>query len=168
MKTLAIIGTAGRQDDAAKLTVRHWNAMCHAAIALCDEESVTGLVSGGAAWADHVAVRIASHLGLPLTVWLPANERDYDIARYYHGMFTAKLKRDTWDEVLKCRCETFGGFKDRNSKVAEAAEHFLAMTFGDGPKVKDGGTADTVRKLQARGVPGHHFDLNSLTLHPIP
>ena len=168
MKTLAVIGTAGRQDDAAKLTARHWNAMCRAAIEVCASESVTDLVSGGAAWADHVAPRVALHLGLPVRLWLPANERDYGIAKWYHSKFSNVLGRDTWDEVLQCSCEAFGGFKDRNTKVAQAAHVFLACTFGHGAEVKDGGTADTVAKLERRGIAGYHFDMNTLTLHKRP
>lgn len=168
MKTLAIIGTAGRQEDADRLKVRHWNEMCQAAIKVIEENGVTRLVSGGAAWADHVAVRVAKHLGLPIRVWLPANERDYGVAQWYHGKFSKKLGRDTWEEVLQCPCEAFGGFKDRNSKVAEEADLFLACTFGCGWVCKDGGTADTVAKLERRGVSGYHFDLNDLKLHKRP
>ena len=58
------------------------------------------------------------------------------------------------------------GFKQRNSLVAQA-DHCLAMTFGDGPLLKDGGTADTMGKFLAR--PGHgnsyHFDLTAMRFY---
>jgi hypothetical protein len=64
MKTLAIIGTAGRKDDATKLA-----AIPNAFTKMCDttksficariraHEGIT-LISGGAAWADHIAVAL--------------------------------------------------------------------------------------------------------------
>ena len=173
MKTLAIIGPAGRKEDAVKLTVKHWNAMCKAAIELVESNTrITSFVSGGAAWADHVAVRLASHYEgrYPLNLWLPAVNQDFQTAQYYHEKFSLVLGRDTWSEIFNAPSLTYhslGSFKDRNTKVAEAADHFLAITFGDGPNVKDGGTLDTVNKMRKRGVPGHHFDLNTFTLHPV-
>jgi hypothetical protein len=56
---------------------------------------------------------------------------------------------------------------ERNTKVAEEADIILAMTFGTGAYIKDGGTADTVRKyfaISGHNV-GYHYDLNTLTLH---
>ena len=170
-KTLAIIGTAGRGEDASKLTVKHWNAMCDTAIKICEDEFITDLVSGAAAWSDHVAVRISSHLGLPIKLWLPAVTRDLETALYYHRKFSAVLKRDTFNELrplIAAGCtENFGGFKDRNTKVADAADLFLACTFGNGSQVKDGGTLDTVNKMQKRGISGYHLDLNTLRLWKI-
>jgi hypothetical protein len=135
-------------------------------------EQPDSLVSGGAAWADHVAIGLTNKLfpSIPCHVWLPEYAKDLDIARYYHRKFSAVLGYDTWNELRDtCRDKRatftmFKGFKDRNTKVAEAADVFLAITFGDGPRVKDGGTADTVGKLRARQVPGYHLDLNTMKL----
>lgn len=133
---------------------------------ICEMKAVTGLVSGGAAWADHVAPRVGLKLGLPVSIWLPANERDLEVARYYHRMFSQVLGRDTFSEVSEgTTIQKFGGFKDRNSKVAGEADVYLACTFGRGKNVKHGGTADTVRKMEARGVKGFHLDLNELKLY---
>jgi len=61
--TVSIIGTAGRKEDHAKLTKEVFNSMKKRAMEIIknvfqlDISSVT-LVSGGSAWADHIAVRL--------------------------------------------------------------------------------------------------------------
>jgi plasmid maintenance system antidote protein VapI len=169
-KTLAIIGTAGRQEDAKKLTKNHWRKMVAAAKRVVELEEITDLVSGGAAWADHVAVHLARNWQIPAEIWLPAKERDLQTAKYYHSKFSNVLGYDTWAEISshKNLClNGFGGFKERNTEVAQRANVFIAMTFGEGKKVKDGGTLDTVNKMQKRGINGYHLDLNALKLWKI-
>lgn len=169
-KTLAIIGTAGRGEDAKKLTKNHWHKMISAAKKVIELEEITDLVSGGAAWADAVAVHLARHEGIMADIWLPAKERDLQTAKYYHSKFSKVLGYDTWAEIgshqFLC-INGYGGFKDRNTEVAQRADLFIAMTFGDGKKVKDGGTLDTVNKMQKRGINGYHLDLNTLKLWKI-
>lgn len=166
-RTLAIIGTAGRRDDADRLTTNHWWTMFSQAHLLADKEHVTRIVSGGAAWADHVAVALRGYYDVKL--FLPESESDLDTARYYHRKFSRVVGHDTFAEVSGVLdIVHHGGFKDRKTLVADSADVFLAMTFGDGATVKDGGTADTVRKMRRRGVPGYHLDLNDFTLHKIP
>jgi hypothetical protein len=59
------------------------------------------------------------------------------------------------------------GFLPRNLKVAEKADHVLAMTFGQGKRLKDGGTAHTMAAFLKRGVgTAYHLDLNTLKLYP--
>ena len=169
-KTLAIIGTAGRGDDARKLTKNHWLRMIDAAKKVIEIEEVTDLVSGGASWADHVAIHLARKEKIPAEIWLPARERDLETAQHYHNRFSSVMGYDTWSQISthKFLClNGFGGFKDRNTEVANRADLFLAMTFGDGKNVKDGGTADTVSKMQARGIGGYHLDLNTLKMYKI-
>lgn len=168
---LAIIGTAGRREDASKLTFRHWKQMLLAAKKIIELEKVTDLISGGAAWADHVAVTLSETL--PTTIWLPAHAKDLDTTRYYHEKFSRAVGRETFSEIEKAKksgnleIKNFGGFKDRNTKVSEGADIFLAMTFGEGKVIKDGGTADTVRKLSSAGKKGYHLDLQAMKLYPI-
>lgn len=162
-KTLAVIGTAGRGADGTKLTPFHWTAMVAAAYEVALSEKVTDLVSGGAAWADHVAVAMSG--SFPVKLYIPEWERDLDIAAFYHRRFSGVIKEDTWSQVhAVSNIVNHRGFKDRNTLVARDADVSIAMTFGDGPNVKDGGTADTVRKM---ACPGYHFDLNNLSLHTI-
>lgn len=170
---LAIIGTAGRGDDREKLTLAHWFAMVGLAKMFADSQPVKGFVSGGAAWADHVAVALHFDLGLPLDLYLPGVAEDQRTAFKYHSRFSQVVGRDTKAELFKASL-VFGNsylergtFKQRNTRVADNATDFLAMTFGDGPKVKDGGTADTVRKMLDQGKTGWHLDLHDFILHPV-
>ena len=169
--TLAIIGTAGRQDDAKHLTRRHFEAMLFVAGGLLEQinesnYSITHLVSGGAAYADHVAVRLFLDKKAPgLRLFIPAEWKDgayYDsgiddfktnpgrTANYYHrkfqsvtginGLSDIQIAKSYGAELYCCR----GGFHGRNAMVAKS-DFLLAMTFGNGPIVKAGGTEDTVR-----------------------
>lgn len=150
---LAIIGTAGRRSDILHLNKNKYEEMIECAKWLIGQNHIGSVVSGGAAWADHVALKV----GLPLSLWLPAKKADLVVAEKYHATFSRALKRDTWGEVLFRDHTKFGGFKDRNSKVAEEADCFLAMTFRG-----DGGTFDTISKM--RGKKGWHLCLWSMDL----
>ncbi len=75
-----------------------------------------------------------------------------------------------------------GGFKERNTDIANQADAMLAFTFGTGAELKDGGTADTWRKFLAKrdakahemamngapwpssAYPAYHYCLNQLRL----
>ena len=67
-QTIAIVGTAGRKDDAQKLYPEMFTAMVERtreAITLLENDplappgaKLSHAVSGGAAWADHIAVRL--------------------------------------------------------------------------------------------------------------
>lgn len=168
-KILAIIGTAGRRDDASKLTKAHWDNMVEIALGLVNKESPDSLVSGGAAWADHVTVHLANLMAAPLPtrIILPENPRDWETTRHYHQMFSTVIGYSSLREMSqlqqlgKIRVERKGSFKERNTEVANAATEFLAMTFGNGPHPKDGGTSDTVNKLLQQGKSGWHLDLNT-------
>lgn len=163
MKTLAIIGTAGRGSDASRLNAEVYGKMLDACSSVIEKEGVRHLVSGGAAWADHCAVTIHLTTGIPLTLWLPEYPGDLQVAQHYHRLMEPDLT--TWNQVLALNGNKYKGFKDRNSKVADVADCFIAMTFGEGAVVKDGGTADTVKKIQARGIKGYHFNLNENKLY---
>lgn len=160
--TLAIIGTAGRKEDQKLLTEGHYNRMVGAAVTLIKNLGVEGkdlkLVSGGAAWADHVAVSLVQWDIIPpenLTLFLPAllgpngyegNELEYrgstktaDTANYYHILFSNRLGRDTREELRTVRNQgaTFHtvmtGFHARNAMVAKEVTpdgNLLAFTFG--------------------------------------
>lgn len=157
-KTLAIIGTAGRGEDYSKLTTHHYWRMVDAAKSVIARENITHLVSGGAAWADWTAYE----LDLPKKIYLPAKEKDLETAQYYHKRFFAKVPN-----VAQPNGEIVhhGGFLDRNLLVAQDADMFLAMTFGNKNEVKDGGTKHTVNAMIRQGKPGYHLDLNSLKLY---
>lgn len=174
--TFAIVGTAGRKDDAERLSVNHFEAMYECAFQLLKqfEESEYGVdqvVSGGAAWADHVAVRLflekkieklklcfpcqfdASSVMFDPTP-LTANERQRgystgEIANNLHRKFSRKLGRSSLNEILLAVQQgaevIFAkGFYARNAIVAKS-DIILAMTFGENEWMKDGGTAHTMQ-----------------------
>lgn len=188
--TLAIIGTAGRKDDAPKLTKEKYFAAMKVAKSVMESVNADTLVSGGAAFIDHIAVRLFNAgLVKNLTLHIPCkwdkkNKRYKDTgefnsttnpggtANYYHKKFSEKVGFNSLEDIAaaikkKAQVVVTEGFKERNSKVAEEADVILAMTFGNGAYIKDGGTADTVRKYfnKEGELKGFHFDLNSMTLH---
>lgn len=60
---VAIIGTAGRKEDADKMTLELYDEMYRVCVDLIENTfklkySSVHLVSGGAAWSDHLAVRL--------------------------------------------------------------------------------------------------------------
>jgi hypothetical protein len=198
--TLAIVGTAGRKDDERKVSLPLYKSMCIVAQSLIKQlnESnypITHLVSGGAAWADHVAVSLFNEEKIPnLRLFLPCdfdNNKFLDDSsgvrgfslpgetlNFYHSNFYRKtninslsdiqIAKHKGAELHKCR----GGFHGRNSMVAKS-DFILAMTFGDGNMVKEGGTADTIRKYLKRvGDDGSfnkafHYNLNDGKIYRI-
>ena len=176
--TLAIIGTAGRKDDKKRLSSESFVSMCNIAKSLVstlkkNNYPITHLVSGGSAWADHVAVSLyLKGIVKNLRLYVPCefiNSRFVDdncgarnfyppgkSLNEYHDFFQRKSGINSLSEitsaiargaeVLVCN----GGFHGRNSMVAKS-DVMLAMTFGDKDMVKiGGGTADTVKKYFAR------------------
>lgn len=194
--TFAIVGTAGRNDDAKKLSKKHFEAMCLIATGLMEQFAennypITHLVSGGAAWADHVAVRLfldkkAPHLRLYLPCqWDNGTFEDNGsddhfknpgrtLNRYHKAFQTnarinslsdIQIARSEGAELLPCK----GGFFGRNAMVAKS-DFLLAMTYGCEHEVKDGGTAHTVRcyldRVRKEGIfdKSFHYDLTSGTI----
>lgn len=152
--TVAVIGTAGRRgsgpmtaatfewmvEQAGEALRREWD------LELADVR----LVSGGAAWADHVAValfldgRVAGlilHLPAALTPtgFVDTGTGDWRTnpgrsANTYHRAFTAALGRDTLAELRTAvergaAAKVHKGFHARNRAVARA-DHLLAFTWG--------------------------------------
>jgi hypothetical protein len=192
--TFSIIGTAGRKDDAAKLSKKHFEAMCVVAEGLLEQFKennypITHLVSGGAAWADHVAVRLfLDHKAPHLRLFLPAvweggsyhdtGASDWKInpggtANHYHRQFQINTNINSLTEIQIAQSEgaelipVAKGFYARNALVAKS-DFLLACTFGDKELVKPkSGTEDTVRRyldrVRKEGIwdKSFHYDLNS-------
>lgn len=167
---ITIAGTAGRKEDAARLNSDVYEKMIEAtkiAIKLIFErERVTTatLVSGGAAWADHIAVILAlRHKStFALNLHLPAvfmadglgfveGPDKFDAgatANYYHKAFRRASGHKSLEELgnvidmktTKTVC--YPGFKARNLMMAES-DYVIALTFGE-DDVKDGGTKHMV------------------------
>ncbi len=202
MVSLAIIGTAGRKEDASRLAANpkhYYTRMLDCARYVAKLVGADTLVSGGAAWADFMA--IALFLESPdqyrLMLELPEN---LDISSEHKRVYRDTGEMDwrtnpggTSNHYLRQfskQCHSFKGpffpwveydkvashpvvirtvtrgFKERNCEVAKA-NHCLAMTFGEGPKLKDGGTMNTMGEFLAREDHGRsfHFDLTSMKFY---
>ena len=188
--TLAIVGTAGRKEDGKILSNKHFEAMCLVADGLIDElkESnypITHLVSGGAAWADHVAVKLFLDKKVPhLRLFMPAefeggSFKDNGVndpyknpggtANYYHKKFQTAAHINSLTQIQIAKAEgaelitVSKGFHARNALVAKS-DFILAMTFGNEHEVKDGGTAHTVKcyldRVRKEGIfdKSFHYD----------
>jgi len=186
---IAIIGTAGR-DKNHPMTRELWVAMhedLHERVSPQDH-----LVSGGAAWSDHLAVHaflqgwvagLSLYLPAPLaaTAFAGPARSSAAAANYYHEKFSRILGESTIAQIheaiargAQVSCEPsvpgYGGFFSRNLKVAKAARAIIAYTFGEGNEPADGGTRDTWDKFGS-GARTHVSLLNlvaGLALKPDP
>lgn len=178
MKKIAIIGTAGR-DKTKPMTKELWSWMVAHAKAHIPEHS--HLISGGAAWADHLAVwlfiqghadQLTLHLPAPMeTEFIGPYKSAASAANYYHKLFSARIGIDTLDEIVTvsglpgCHGTVqpaqagYGGMFARNALIAHDAEAMLAYTFGDGKIPADGGTLDTWNKCQCDPIYKMHVQL---------
>ena len=196
--TFAIVGTAGRKEDAKRLTTNHFKAMCLVAEGLLEQinESnypITHLVSGGAAWADHVAVRLFLDKKAPgLRIFMPAAWEDGSYhdngskdawenpggtANHYHKLFQQNTGVNSLSDIVIAQAHgaelipVLKGFHARNALVAKS-DFILACTFGKERFVKAGsGTEDTLRKyldrVRREGIfdKSFHYDLNSKNIY---
>lgn len=177
---LAIIGTAGRDRD-KPMNAHLWDAMCDDL-----QQRLLGnehLISGGAAWADHLAVH-AYHSGWvkELTLFLPAplgpdgfigpTRSAASAANYYHQRFSQATGRRSYEELCalagshgatlhaELPAPGYSAMFARNKKVAQAANGVIAYTFGHGDSPADGGTLNTWQQI--RGTEKVHVDLSAL------
>ena len=181
--TIGIIGTAGRKEDSDKLSAALYQKMKLETLKLImpyTNKEIT-FVSGGAAVADHLAVHFFNTLPhTKLSLHLPAPFDQHakqfveekgkmfnpgNIANYYHRKFQKWSGINSLGEIALAIEEgatvlVTPGFKQRNSKVAAGSEVLIALTFGEGALLKDGGTADTFGKFLAKqsGI-SHHICL---------
>jgi hypothetical protein len=186
-ESVGIIGTAGRGSDARKLSKWMYDKMYTTVSDIIGRRYVD-LVSGGAAWADHLAVKqfLFSAMNPGLTLELPTFFRNgqYDevniyngfnvgsISNHYHRKFSTVVGCDSLREIQLAidngaRVEIGKGFFDRNLKIAKA-DIMIAFTFGDKEKLKDGGTAHTAKAyLENGGQKLYHVNLNDFTVYEL-
>jgi hypothetical protein len=167
MPFISIIGTAGRKADAPRMSWALWLAMVKRAQELLQTyPKPWHLQSGGAAWADHVAVSLfLSGTADSLTLHLPASfnsassefegSRDAETSNYYHRLFSRHStgQRNTMEGITKAikkgAAVTYSqGFFDRNNLVGKC-DVLIAFTFGSSNDPKDGGTAHTWHRSSA-------------------
>lgn len=162
MGKLAIIGTAGRKEDQSTLTGDHYGRMFDGVIKLIGHLQLDPkdllVYSGGAAWADHLAVTLVKRGGISpnnLTLFIPADlnsdgfkaadinndrqKKTADTCNYYHRLFSNKVGIDSIRELNDVRdlgavFDTGStGFHARNAMVAKSLQtdgHVLAFTTG--------------------------------------
>lgn len=120
------------------------------AVAIVRRFGIEEAVSGGAAFADHAAVRLflEGHVG-SLRLYLPApfNGRAFEAnsrvhsnpgstANEYHAAFQRSCGVNGLSEIAAAitkgaKVETYNGFKRRNLEVAGHCTHMVAFTFGN-------------------------------------
>lgn len=179
--TLSIIGTSGRTHK-HPLTASLYEKMVNKAEEFL--ETITGqieLVSGGAAWSDHVAVTLfLKRSDVRLTIHSPC---EFDVVKgtykdsgvvnfrtnpggtsnYYYRTFSEVMGREMRVELVEAIRKgatvttSKKGFHARNSDVAKS-DVLLAFTWeSNGPET--GGTYDTWKKAKGEK---HYVDLNGL------
>lgn len=181
-RILAVIGTAGR-DKSMPMSARLWALMCadFATRVRPDDH----LVSGGAAWADHLAVHAylegwCKHLTLFLPAPIvqgrfqgPLGDRRCaaNAANYYHSLFHSATGVNGLKQILQAIdkgasihhepiAPGYGAMFSRNKRVAAMAEGVVAYTFGVGDQPADGGTNNTWQQIG--GEDKTHVDLGAL------
>ncbi len=175
-RRLAIIGTAGR-DKTMPMTAELWAAMVQDAAGRVHAQD--SLISGGAAWADHLAVHLfLEGLCAELELYLPApfegrftgpGGSSASAANYYHERFTATVGRDTLGQIglaidkgAKVHAQPamagYRGMFARNTLVAKAADAVLAYTFGH-VVATDSGTGNTWNQVVGEKI---HVSLSRL------
>jgi hypothetical protein len=164
---IGVIGTAGR-DCLDKLDSVVYDKMAvDLRDILLDICSYSGgsieLVSGGAAWADHLAVRIylkdtvlveSIHLYLPCVFYTYSNvfnnSKEGKTLNYYHSKFSSKVcdsgvdlfySRKQLSQVIedKANYTLIPGFKNRNIEVGKV-DVLVAYTFGKKVPLNNTGT----------------------------
>lgn len=169
---ISVIGTAGRGDNILKLNSTNYAYMIektkqiigqltgqHVGQPMGQPEGYTGvtLVSGGAAWCDHIVVDLYNAgyvdnilLYLPCEYNMVAktfeNNKTGIISNKYHKLFSEKTNKDSLNDIHIAITKgaiintLYRGFLKRNTMAAES-DYVIAFTFGKDKPV-DGGTKD--------------------------
>ena len=160
MKTISIIGSAGRKEDGHFVSRELWFTMldicCRRIKEIIGSDTEVTLRSGGAALSDHLAVAIFNNsklltgIKVHLELELPCefingkyNDKDStgSTANYYHTKFAGKLSKDNLGSLKgikkalnsnDCTFTVSEGFKERNLLVGKDCDYLLAYTFNKG------------------------------------
>ena len=182
---VAIIGTANRKKELLrKMSADIYENMierAHETIVhdLNLDISDVILVSGGAAWSDHVAVSLFNrHCYAGLELYIPCDwkeskyydngERNWRLnpgysANRYHRQFSDIVLCDTLQEIEESRTNgavlhVKDGFHARNTYIAKS-DILIAFTWANNEYEITGGSRDTWRKCKNRKI---HISLNDL------
>lgn len=171
--TVAIIGSCGRTGGRFDKT--HFDRMVSEARRILTEELKLErwhLVSGGAAWSDHVAVALfLQGLGDSLTLHLPCKLEKSRLtdsqSDRLHRAFSWTSGRDSIAELNKvaetpkATVKTWRSYRERNDQIAKAAMIVIAFSWSNGNEPDSGGTKYTWNK--AKCSQKIHVSLNHLT-----
>lgn len=147
---LGIIGTAGRKQAHRFMTAENYNLMLKESEKIISKFGFKTVVSGGAAFSDHIAVslfnnNIVDNLILMLPDGFDMDSQEYKIGHYgniandLHQEFNRQCKINSLQEICKAiengaiipdKVESSPGFLTRNSWIAETCTHLLAFTSG--------------------------------------
>ena len=182
MIRLAIVGTSGRNpSDLKMLSINHmkWmadNVKCYIEHVLKTTPDNIILVSGGSAWADHVAIQLyLEKIFGGLELYLPSkfdpkqkkyvNTHEGRTLNILHANCQEKTGYDVFTELTsvasspKVKITIKRGFLARNTLVAKNSDHLIAFTFSkDVPT--EGGTLHTWQKVLHQNK--IHFDLSTV------
>lgn len=180
MTSLSIIGTAGRKPVGDKLNKELYEKMYTRLLIHIQSLEVKPeellLISGGAAYSDHLAVRFFNEfydLKVKLLLHMPArfdkvnnkfvDNKDADIANHYHKLFSEKCNLNSLEEISLAYKNGMvdrihDGFFARNRLVA-LGQNMIAFTFSSTGEPADGGTANTWKQCKGNKL---HIDLGSL------
>lgn len=177
MTKVSIVGTAGRDQKKRHLqTKKLFNKMVEIGNHFVANVTDLILISGGAAWSDHVAIRmylmgIADELILHLPCEFLVDEEKFDnskygiISNYHHNRFSNDIGYDSLYEIKLAiekgaKVHVHNGFFKRNTEVAKC-DYLLAMTWNEGDKPPvSGGTNDTWNKC--KGIK-YHLSLSTIS-----
>ena len=184
--TISIIGSAsGKKQNDHLLNKKTWNYMCQISENYITEKitqdwSKIILVSGGAAWSDHVAVFLyLKHPGSHLILHLPcqwdycnhqlADNGNYQwtvnpgkLANSLHFNFQKEIKKNTLQQIQLAInqgatiFDHYKGFFDRNIQVGKS-QYLIAFSFSQTNEPTDGGTFHTWKNSQSKNK--IHFTL---------
>lgn len=174
---ISIIGTAGRERE-SRLNLQLYLAALSRVRSLVAEHTDVTLVSGGAAWMDHLAValymegaapRLDLHFPAPWVPTEPAFDNENfagKVANYYHRKFSTTLGGDPYASLRGLQqamnqgavSKVYSGFHARNVPVSQS-DLTIALTWGK-QEPSSPGTAHTWRLVGNR--PKIHVSLHDL------
>jgi hypothetical protein len=189
---VGIIGTAGRKEDAYKMNKMVFERMIvrvkQAINDIYERESpdLITLVSGGAPWADHVAIRLFLNESilktkLDLKIYSPCMfdptkntfcdngtfnyiNNPGRMLNQLHADFSRKIGSNSLVEISKIYSKIDSsaahGFHARNSKIAQTSDYLVALSWSESGQPSSGGTLDTWKKWSKI-----HGDHNSKKIH---
>ena len=169
---IAIVGTSGRGDnnETENMTSELYAKMLEIAeqylLKAQELDDAVSLISGGAAWSDHLAVSLHLKYKVPLILHLPCKFTDKFVpgdnsskqwgtaktANELHQKFSAVVGFDSLaqlEQVQKTAIKYGQGFLARNTQIVENADWLLAFSWSTSDKKITGGTGDTWRKFIA-------------------